>query len=495
MKNNIIVGKNLLETLTSALYENPIILFREYVQNSLDAYNYAKKHLDLPILEDFKVDINIDHQNSSITITDNGYAILTEDEFEKAMLSFGDSMKTDRSQFIGFRGIGRISALPFCKKLVFKSKASGSSIVNICEWDGSKYRDLLNFEDSVERTFDDLVRSVVKIYSEKADNTDEHYFAVHIEEYGIEVKEVVQQLNFTEQLKKILPITYSQKFSAAEKIIEKYNSFMNEDLKDFMCPVTINGVALEKNYTDANILESDIIFWEIRGKSVNKNKAGDKIGILWFTFNKKMIAAKDNDYGILIRSKNVLMGNNDTFADLCSNSKEHISTYSELTATLRGVYGELLINSNDLKDNARREWFKTDEYSIYLKYIIIDFMKRLYAYRYKASQYYRLKTTEKVDKKKSELKKALIELIDIEKNKINIDSFCVNENINNANQEDEDKEDFKASYSEEDIPRQSATKKKIYDELMEIIEQFFVREKKLEVFLKLRAHIKNKYNR
>ena len=30
------VSLRLLETLTSALYEDPIILFREYVQNSLD---------------------------------------------------------------------------------------------------------------------------------------------------------------------------------------------------------------------------------------------------------------------------------------------------------------------------------------------------------------------------------------------------------------------------------------------------------------------------
>ena len=57
MQNSIIVGKNLLETLTSALYENPVILFREYVQNSLDAYNFAIKEEQLESLVDFCVDI------------------------------------------------------------------------------------------------------------------------------------------------------------------------------------------------------------------------------------------------------------------------------------------------------------------------------------------------------------------------------------------------------------------------------------------------------
>ena len=42
MKRPITIGKNLLETITSALYERPIVLFREYVQNSLDALIEAK---------------------------------------------------------------------------------------------------------------------------------------------------------------------------------------------------------------------------------------------------------------------------------------------------------------------------------------------------------------------------------------------------------------------------------------------------------------------
>jgi hypothetical protein len=36
--------------------------------------------------------------------------------------------------------------------------------------------------------------------------------------------------------------------------------------------------------------------------------------------------------------KNVLMGSNDTFADLCEDSSEHVASYSQLAATLRGVW-------------------------------------------------------------------------------------------------------------------------------------------------------------
>lgn len=499
MKNDIIIGRNLLETITSALYENPIILFREYVQNSLDAYNYAVKNEGKSQLKDFHVDIVIDQENRKITITDNGYGICNEQEFEREMLSFGNSKKVDSSQFIGFRGIGRVSALPFCRELIFENKSEESKNVNYCIWQGEKYRTLLNNETTDDATFEQMVRKIVEIKNATYRGDRGHYFKVEIIDYSYEIEEMLEHTDFTESLTQLLPIKYSDDFMASQKIEARYKAFMNEDLNDFMCAVKLNGTELRKSYTDErHILESDIIFWEIREKSAGNKKPGDKIGLMWFTFNKKIESAKgvknDKDYGILVRSKNVLMGNNDTFASLCASSKEHVATYRELTTTLRGVYGELLINSQNLKDNARREWFKTDEYSVYLKYVIVDFMKRLYRYRYAASGYYRLKTEEKAEKKKIELKNALIELVDIENNEIDISDFCKGETKEAKNKEENKNTEEEKKYSSEDMPRQAQTKRKNYDELMTVIETFFEKEKKYDLFLKLRAYIKKYFN-
>jgi molecular chaperone HtpG len=496
MQNNIIVGRNLLETITSALYESPIILFREYVQNSLDAYNEATKNEGKKKISNFKVEITIDKANRKITILDNGYGIKNPEKFERDMLSFGNSEKSDRSQFIGFRGIGRIAALPFCETLIFENKIQDATDIDFCTWQGAKYRKLLNSDATDNTTFEQTVRSIVEIKHKSCDANNTHYFKVEVVNYSSEIEELMEQLNFEASLTRLLPIKYDDSFSASKKIESKYKEFMNEDLSDFMCSVMLNEKELRKSYADdIHVLDSDIIFWEIREKSKGNKKIGDKIGLLWFTFNKKMIASKDSDYGIMVRSKNVLMGNNDTFAALCANSKEHVATYSELTATLRGVYGELLINSSNLKDNARREWFKTDEYSVYLKYVIVDFMRRLYKYRYAASSYFRLKTGEKADAKKMELKKALIGLADVETNKIDVGEFCKNEA--QEAEKAESKGDFsqeQPKYSYEDIPRQAQTKRKNYDELMRVIEEFFENEKMVEVFLKLRAYIKKKFN-
>ena len=496
MQNSIIVGRNLLETITSALYESPIILFREYVQNSLDAYNSATKNEGKDSISDFKVEIDIDKKNRRIKILDNGYGILSKEKFEKDMLSFGDSDKTDRSQFIGFRGIGRMAALPFCETLIFENKTQNATSIDFCTWQGAKYRELLNSDTTDNTTFDQIVRSIVDLEHKPCSVNNTHYFRVEIINYSYEIDELLEQVNFEVSLTQLLPIKYSDAFPARQKIEDKYREFMNEDLCDFMCCVSLNGKELRKRYTnDAHILDSDVIFWEIREKSSGNEKPGDKIGLLWFTFNKKMTAAKDSDYGIMVRSKNVLMGNNDTFATICANSKERVATYSELTATLRGVYGEFLINSPTLKDNARREWFRTDEYSVYLKYVIVDFMKRLYKYRYAASKYFRLSSDEKVETKKMNLKNALRELVDVETNKVDVGEFCKNEAHEAEKARDlENSSQGHPKYSSEDMPRQAQTKRKNYDELMTIIEGFFVREKKLDILLKLRAYIKKRFD-
>ena len=412
------------------------------------------------------------------------------------MLGFGNSDKEDRTQFIGFRGIGRISALPFCDRLTFINKSQNSKEVNICVWEGRKYREILNNRATSFTTFEEVITEIVDISKElSSDDEQIHYFKVIIDNYGYEIDEVLSSTSFKQKLKNLLPLKYSDEFTASERIISKYKEYMNEDLTDFMCSVFLDGDELRKNYTDErHLLDSSIVFWELRGKDGEKGQKGEKIGILWFTFNRKIIGSRnDTDYGIFVRSKNVLMGSNDIFADLCLDSKEHVATYSELTGTLRGVYGELLINSANLKDNARREWFKTDEHSIFLKYIIIDFMKRLYKYRYAASRYYRKSSIEKSVKQKQSIKDALVDLVDVNTNNLNISDFY-NDEAKEATKNGEGSDDKKQyQYADEDMPRQSNTKKKLYEEFIEIVKQFFEKEEKYNLFLKLRAYIKRYY--
>jgi len=383
-KKKITVGRSMLETITVALYENPIILFREYVQNSLDAHNRAVDAGE-PKIRNLEVTITVDEPNRTIVIRDNGYGIPSGASFEERMLSIGSSRQlADRTRYIGFRGIGRISGLPFCKKLTFRNKVPNSATVHECTWMGEKYRDKLS-DESTAGDLSTIIEEIVTIDKKRAETKDrsKHYFEVALEGYNDDIDEMLKHASFKEKLTRMLPLQYDRKFKGARPIMARYKSFMKEDLKRFMIPVKLNGESLCKSYDDSFILDSDIIFWEVRGKKKKDKSPGDKIGLLWFTFAAHLKDHKnDQYYGILTRSKNVLMGGNDTFAQVADSSSSYVTTFREMAQALRGVYGELLINSQHLSDNSRRDWFLPDEHSRDLNNVITDFMRRLNKYRY-----------------------------------------------------------------------------------------------------------------
>ena len=165
------MGIRLLETLTSALYEDPIVFFREYVQNSADAF------IRHPAANS-RIDINIDNNNRVIEFVDNGYGIPFNDFIYK-MRGIGISDKGASIDQIGFRGIGRLSAMPFCNKLLFVNKVEGCDEIQEFSWNGEKYNNLLSQSDSddLEKAIDAITESATRPYSGSA---SDHFFVVKL---------------------------------------------------------------------------------------------------------------------------------------------------------------------------------------------------------------------------------------------------------------------------------------------------------------------------
>ncbi len=97
-----------LNIITESLYDKPIVIFREYIQNSADAF--AKAICLSPICK-------IWHEGNSLFFLDNGTGI-EEDEFHEKMINIASSTKSKKAN-IGYKGIGRLSGIPYCKKLHF----------------------------------------------------------------------------------------------------------------------------------------------------------------------------------------------------------------------------------------------------------------------------------------------------------------------------------------------------------------------------------------
>ena len=134
------VGKNVLETLTTAMYENPLFVYREYIQNSVDQID---KGIELGLLksrEDGDISISIDKFSGIISIKDNGTGI-SEKEILEILGNIALSTK-DRTSDRGFRGIGRLGGIGYCQTLKFITSFQGEGVQTVFEIDCKKLKKL-----------------------------------------------------------------------------------------------------------------------------------------------------------------------------------------------------------------------------------------------------------------------------------------------------------------------------------------------------------------
>lgn len=59
MEHTLIIGKYTLESLTNGMYESPLDLYREYIQNAVDSFDVALER-KITSIDKLKIDINID---------------------------------------------------------------------------------------------------------------------------------------------------------------------------------------------------------------------------------------------------------------------------------------------------------------------------------------------------------------------------------------------------------------------------------------------------
>jgi histidine kinase/DNA gyrase B/HSP90-like ATPase len=176
-EDSIVVGKDILEVLSSAMYVDPLAIYREYIQNAADAIDDARR-VGLSHSKDTGiVEIEIDFDTRSVKIRDNGTGI-PKAEFETRMASFGASAKRGTNAR-GFRGVGRLSGLAYCQELVFRSRAAGEPFVSEFRWDCRKAKALLRSAD-FSGDLAAVVAQSVQVRRIDGRKWPEHFFEVEL---------------------------------------------------------------------------------------------------------------------------------------------------------------------------------------------------------------------------------------------------------------------------------------------------------------------------
>lgn len=135
------IGKNVLENLTQAMYDDSRVIFREYIQNSADQIDYALKNNSFPH-EKLEIYINLDARKKCISICDNANGIPSA-EVENRLGNVADSYKV-QGETKGFRGIGRLGGIGYCKQLRFITSYAGEDVKSIMTWDAARLREIIS---------------------------------------------------------------------------------------------------------------------------------------------------------------------------------------------------------------------------------------------------------------------------------------------------------------------------------------------------------------
>jgi hypothetical protein len=174
----IVVGKDVLELLSSAMYIDPLSIVREYAQNAADSIELAYC-CQLLGEDDGRIDVEVHETNRELVIRDNGVGIPAVD-VERVLGSFGASEKRGRG-LRGFRGVGRLGGLGYARALTFRTRAAGDPTVTEVKWDCRELREQLRVS-AESKTLEEVVRRVVTIEEYPApESTGRHFFEVRLE--------------------------------------------------------------------------------------------------------------------------------------------------------------------------------------------------------------------------------------------------------------------------------------------------------------------------
>ncbi|MCK4761310.1 MAG: ATP-binding protein [Candidatus Aminicenantes bacterium] len=345
---DIRIGKNVIEALTSGMYEDARFIYREYIQNAADSIDKAVEKGILKEIHEGSIHVTIDKTERKITIEDNGTGIRS-DQVPSFLGNIALSEK-DGTREKGFRGIGRLGGLGYCDRLVYETSFPGETIKSIMTWDAKDLRKKID-DPKLDLDAASVINSIIKLdYNSEAEN--EHYFKVTLE--SVKNDDLLDKEGIEDYLSMVAPIPFANSFIFKSKIcsglqkegldIDEYRIFLNTDqLFKAYATAIYKGTETNKSRIDELF---DVEFIDIR--------SGDEsIAWGWYglsKFESQMPKKSNPARGIRLRKHNIQIGSEDTLIRL---HKEQRGNFY--------FFGEIHCLHPKLIPNARRDYFKDNE--------------------------------------------------------------------------------------------------------------------------------------
>ncbi len=340
----IVIGKDVLELLSSSMYVDAMSIFREYVQNAADAIDQRKASTRTK--SKGQIQIRIDLSERRIVIRDNGTGVRAG-EFASRLINLGASTKRG-TEARGFRGVGRLAGLGYCQELIFRSQAEGEGTISEMRWDCRRLRTLLRAAEH-DKDIISVVRDVVSV-RELPGAKAEHFFQV-------ELNGVVRHNNdrllsveaVRDYLAQVAPVPFSPDFSHGDDI----TAWLSARLLPEPIEIRINDTAdpICRPHRDAfdhgngspPITLKKVEFHELPGVD------GDTAAIAWVGHHEYAGAIPNaaGIKGLRVRSGNIQVGDHDLFEELFPETRFN-----------SWCVGEIHVLDRKLVPNGRRDHFE-----------------------------------------------------------------------------------------------------------------------------------------
>ncbi len=417
-------SKKLLDMMINSIYTHKEIFLRELISNASDAIDklYFKSLTDDSVKlarDDFKITIDIDKDNRTLTLTDNGIG-MTAEELENNLgtiaksgsLNFkkenADNESAQDISVIGQFGVGFYSSFMVANKVEVVSKAFGESTAN--KWISAGADGY-----TIEECEKEDAGTVITLYI-KEDNENESYSA-YLEQYKIDelVKKYSDYIRYpiqmemsrqvpdpekegeyiteiaVETLNSMVPLWRKSK---SEIKAEDYNAFYKEKFMDYTDPQLVIHSKTEGQATfDALMFIPENPPYDFYSKEYEKGLQLYSNGVLimdkcsdllpdYFSFVKGLVDSADlslnisremlqHDHQLKIIAKAIDKKLKNELKKMLNNDREKYNKFFK-TFGLQlkyGVYANYGMEKDGLKDFLMFETSNGDGYATLKEYV------------------------------------------------------------------------------------------------------------------------------
>lgn len=374
------IGKTQMQQYMGDLYENPMVVYREYIQNACDAIEDA---LSMNLIQDRKkstIVVKIDTYNKTISIEDKGVGI-SKNDIGPYLVDVASSKKVNRA---GQYGIGRLNGANYCDKIKYETSYFGEGIMSTLEWDVKRAREICE-DPALNPTTEEIIDEVTHLLPEQKESESTHYCRVTLENVNNDL--LLDQEKVILYISQIVPVDYDLDFKdnlLSPSLGIEANAPFKERFKSlWIYKISVNDIPVTKQYKSE---DGAFKFGSLRCFSLIDNKTQEEYAWGWYAMNEE--AKQMNDLSIsFIRARH------------CNYQIGPATLLSELyPSPVSQAYfiGELNLVHEHLKPTASRDGIKQNDHKIIFEAIVKKFFKEQLSPLYNKTSKFRSEVVERI---------------------------------------------------------------------------------------------------